>query len=89
METAVWKFTVQPWQTAMELPKGARLIHAHEQRGEICIWAEVELDAPMVLRKIMAIPTGGLATGATYVGTAHLLDRGECLVFHVYDGGEI
>jgi hypothetical protein len=83
-DIAIWKFTVQPWQTQMVMPQGARLLHAHDQRGEVCVWAEVATDAPTVFRKVLVIPTGGLCNGAQYVGTAHL---GE-FVFHVYDGGE-
>lgn len=85
-ERAVWKFVIEPMQTHMKMPKGARLLTAAEQRGEVCVWAEVDPTARKVLRKVMAIPTGGLCTGLSYVGTAHL-QRGS-LIFHVYDGGE-
>lgn len=88
-EAAVWKFMVLPWQTAMEMPKGARLIHAHEQAGQVCVWAEVDPAAEPVLRKVLVVPTGNLSTGLTYVGTAHLVEGGQALVLHVYDGGEV
>jgi hypothetical protein len=83
----VWKFTLQPWQTAMHMPAGARLLHVNEQRGEVCVWAEVDPEAPTVLRSLLAVPTGGYPGGRTYVGTAHLRESG--LAFHVYDGGEV
>lgn len=88
-ETEVWKFTIQANQTHMEMPAGARLLHVHEQRGQVCVWAEVDPLAPKVLRKVLAIPTGGRAVGVSYVGTAHLVYGGGNLVFHVYDGGEV
>lgn len=86
MDVLIWKFIVAPTQTHMEMPKGARLIHAGEQFQQVCVWAECDPDAPKVLRKVMAIPTGGRANGLTYVGSAIL--AGGALVFHVYDGGE-
>lgn len=88
MSRAIWKFTLEPWsQTGVRMPAGSRLIHAHEQHGEVCVWAEVDPDAASVIRSIVAVPTGGYPGDRAYVGTAHLTNTG--LVFHVYDGGEI
>lgn len=87
--STIWKFTITPWQPTLMVPAGAHLIHASEQNGEICFWAEVDPDAGMVLRNVMAVPTGGYPGERTYVGTAHLEGGGGELVFHVYDGGEV
>lgn len=87
---AIWKFTIEPWQIATKMPKGARLVHAHEQAGEVCVWAEVDPQAPLVTRRITAAPTGvSIIVEAKYVGTAHLVEHGTPIVLHVYDGGEV
>jgi len=85
--STIWKFTLEPWQPTMMMPAGARLIHAREQGGEVCVWAEVDPDASKVLRNVMAVPTGGYPGERVYIGTALLSESG--LVFHVYDGGEV
>lgn len=83
----IWKFVLAPWQPTQLMPAGARLIHAHEQNGEVCVWAEVDPDAQRVLRNVMAVPTGGHPGERVYIGTVHLVE--SRLVFHIYDGGEV
>jgi hypothetical protein len=94
-ERAIWKFTLDPLRTSVRMPQGARLLHAHEQHGEVCVWAECDPSAPVVARRIQAVTTGGRVTvrtgdvswdpnGCEYVGTVHV----GSLVFHIYDGGE-
>lgn len=81
----IWKFTLDPSHVYLKMPRGARLIHAHEQGGGICVWAEVDPAAPLHARYVHIIPTGAEPFG-DYVGTAHL--QAGVFVFHVYDGGE-
>lgn len=89
MSRAIWKFTLDPGHTRAQMPKGARLLHVHEQHREVCVWAEVEPSAPIVDRVVFVVGTGHEFTvgvrAATYVGTAHV----GGLVLHVYDGGEL
>ena len=88
-ERTIWKFTLAPWTTAIEMPAGARLLHAPEQDQEVCVWAEVDPGARLVIHRVAAIPTGGRVAGeCRYIGTAHIVDLGQHLVFHVYDRGE-
>lgn len=88
---AVWKFTIEPWGTRVEMPKGARLLHVHEQNNGVCVWAEVDVTAPKVDRIVLIVGTGHqVPRGAqTYVGTAHIVEAGQPIVLHVYDGGEV
>ena len=69
------------------LPKSAKLLHVHEQRGEICVWylKSIDDDDELEDRTVHIIGTGhifGDVDRITYLGTAHLQD-GE-LVFHVF-----
>lgn len=91
MSKTVWKFTVHPWDTRVEMPKGARLLHVHEQGGDVCLWAEVDPAAPKVDRVVLVFGTGHPIRHEQieYVGTAHLVEAGQSLVLHVYDGGEV
>lgn len=84
---AIWKFQLHPWTETVEMPAGARLLHAHEQAGQVCVWALVNPAAPRVKRLLSVIGTGFTPSAdEAYVGTAHIVEQG--LVLHVFDGGE-
>lgn len=84
---SIWKYTVAPGREPQRvaMPKGAVLLHAHEQHGEICVWADVDLRAELSDRLIEVFGTGWEMPSADlrYIGTAHL-DGGR-LVFHVFE----
>lgn len=88
---AIWKFTLDPYGTRVQMPKGARLLHVHEQAGDVCVWAEVDMTAPNVDRILIPVGTGHPIprVALAYVGTAHLVEAGTPVVLHVYDGGEV
>lgn len=89
MNSTIWKFVLGPWASRVGMPRDARILHVHEQDGQVCIWAEVDPMAPTVERKVALRPTGGRADQtAVYVGTVHLVEAGRPIVLHVYDGGE-
>ena len=86
MSQTIWKFMLHP-ERDTKMPKGAVLIHAHGQSQQICVWAVVDPDAPVVARRLMVYGTGHpCEEGGVYVGTAHI--RGGSLVLHVFDFGE-
>lgn len=85
----IWKFIIDPADMETEMPEGAQLLHAHEQLGDMCVWAIVDTSHPMVIRRFVIFGTGhpmGDECMDPYVGTVHLMDR--ALVFHLFDLGE-
>lgn len=71
---------------ALKLPAGAQVLCVQLQRGQPCIWALVDTDAPLVTRNFAWRGTGHdvdpCAVGQ-YVGTIQL-QSGE-LVFHLFE----
>jgi hypothetical protein len=84
----IWKFELHPARPDVQMPAGAKLLHVHEQNGKVCVWAEVDSGAPLVLRRFYYSMTGGMVIDAPYVGTAHITEGIEPVVVHVYDRGE-
>ena len=85
---AIWKYTLQPDNTTMEMPKGAKVLHVDEQHGSICIWAEVDSEQPTEERKFEIFGTGHEMPSIKglfrkYVGTAKM--QGGTFIFHVYE----
>lgn len=83
MKRVIWKFRVPVADvTTIEVPDGAKILHVHEQGGEIMLWAEVDPGATIVCLPVWVVGTGGLSvpTAARYVGTAHVAP----FVWHVY-----
>lgn len=67
------------------MPVEAKLLHVHEQRGRIVLWALVRRRNPIETRRIYVTGTGFSIDQdpGVYVGTAHI---GE-LVWHAFDHG--
>lgn len=73
----------------VKMPRGASVLHVHEQAGEICLWAMCEPEAKPVARRFVVFPTGGsvlfpigdAAGEVEYLGTAHA----GALVWHVFE----
>jgi len=43
MTLQIWKYPLKDtWQQELLMPKGANIIHVGEQRGVICLWAEID-----------------------------------------------
>lgn len=80
----IWKYTLQP-RTRVPMPKGAKVLCAREQAGNVCIWAEVDPTAPKENRAFEVFGTGHEMADQprTYIGTVVL--SGGALVFHVYE----
>jgi hypothetical protein len=66
------------------VPRGARLLTAQNQRGTLCLWAEVDTAATSEYREALVVGTGNPLPDDfaqfDYVGTAQ---HGP-LVWHVY-----
>lgn len=86
----VYKYPVSNYLTH-EMPKGAKVLHVHEQNGDICLWALVDVPKPpqnpeWERRKFIALATGDKIPDdwtVEYVGTVHM--HGGALVFHVFE----
>jgi hypothetical protein len=87
-DRTIWKFTLAPGRAAgVSMPIGAKILHVHEQAGDICLWAEVDSKASNEWRKITIYGTGHEmpADPGTYIGSVHLANGR--FVFHVYERG--
>jgi hypothetical protein len=72
------------------MPKGAKVLHVHQQLGVPCIWAQVDTSQPLVERNFETFGTGHemptfitLDFAYVYVGTYHL--QNGSLVFHIFE----
>lgn len=86
MSRQVWKFPLDEpghgQQVAM--PAGATIVHVDTQHDRWCVWAEVDPDAPTVVRRFHVAGTGQpIPPSARHVGTA--LTSSGFLVWHVYE----
>lgn len=87
MNHQIFKYTI-PVRTSAQpivMPAGAELLHAHEEEGEICIWALVDSRQTATEKRfIFTMQTGARfdAGACRYIGTAHLPGP---LVFHVLE----
>lgn len=76
-------------ESAVVMPRGAKLLHVGEQNRRLMLWALVDRDAPASRRHVIVIPTGQvveLPKQAEHVGT--VANFHGWLVFHVFDLGE-
>ncbi len=74
--------------TAVMMPEGADVLTVQMQHGRPCLWAVVDLEAPLERRHFLTYGTGhplseGLGGDLTYVGTYQMEDG--ALVFHVFE----
>lgn len=82
----IWKWTldVQREPQGVMMPADSQVFTAHDQYGEITIWARCSKDAPKVRRTFVVVGTGwevaDLAS-MTYIGSAFI---GQ-FVWHVFE----
>ena len=82
----IWKYTLRPGKQSFGIPQGASVLHTHEQRGEVCLWALVDPTERQAERVFEVVATGqpfDLLGKYLYIGTVHL--EGGLLVFHVFE----
>ena len=82
----IWKTQLLPaGRQTIQVPAGAELLTAREQRDDICVWYHCHSDRPLEDREIAIVGTGHEAVGSgwRYVGSASL--QGGAFIFHVFE----
>lgn len=82
---AIWKYVLDIGDTVVVgMPEHAIPLSVAEQHGALCLWAEVDPDAPVAPREFHVRGTGHSLRGneGKYIGTV-VMEYG--LVWHVYD----
>ena len=86
MNRSIWKF---PFATTdsfeISMPKAAFILDVQVQEHHPCLWALVNVEAPMVTRHFRVYGTGQPLNHAPgmYIGTYQ--DHGGALVFHMFE----
>lgn len=83
---AIWKFTLQPDVSKVDMPGGAQPLHVGCQGEVFMLWAQVDPTAPVDPRWFNVVGTGhpfDPDTVKAYVGTIHYPYGG--LIFHVLE----
>lgn len=83
MTHVVWKYTLMPFHSTLQIPFGAKVLTVGVQDGEVRLWVEADPTRADEERRFLTVPTGIEVDlhNTTYVGTFFLDD----LVFHVYE----
>lgn len=94
MTQIIGKFALNPYNKSIQINKNAKILTVHIQKGNVFLWAIIDLDMPLISRGITRVATGqGLSVEqldtkkGQYIGTAFLAN--ESYVFHFFDHGEI
>lgn len=72
----------------MEVPDGTVFLYVGEQLGEVCLWALVDTEAPLVRRHLRIVGTGIDASDLNedqYIGSVLVLNG--TYVYHIFDVG--
>lgn len=80
----IWKWSIDRVVETIPMPRGADVVHVgHDPAGILCIWAEVDSDAPLEDRVFEVFGTGHdlPAESATHLSTWVDGD----LVLHLYE----
>ena len=83
----VWKYPLPPEAferpVAVEMPRGARLVHVAVQRDVVCLWFEVLVREPRRTERFQVYGTGwDIDPYREHVGTG--MSQSGTLVWHVY-----
>ena len=82
----IWKYNLALADLqAIQMPKGAEILHVEHQAGSLCLWARVHTDEPQVSREIYITGTGHPAPPRLPHVCSFLQGA---FVWHVFDGGE-
>jgi hypothetical protein len=87
--TAIWKFTLEPGHTSVEMPVGARVLDAQPQGDVLQLWALVDPEAPRTWRDFYVVGTGHelpeTAVEWKHISTVQF--KGGRLIVHVFEKG--
>lgn len=82
----VWKYELSlvDGPQCRPMPRGATVLHARDQYGDPCLWAEVDPSRTLVDRWFVVEGTGHpIEHDGVYVGTA--MSHGGALVWHIFE----
>jgi len=84
----IYKYEIKPDELRVEMPQGAKIVHVDNQREHLCLWAEIDPDAPVEVRQFAVFPTGGHIpeypdVTVKHLGTVNVKDG--FFIFHVYE----
>lgn len=84
MITKIYKYPIETTgEQEVMMPSHAHILFVQVQGNTPCLWARVDPDAQLVVRRILVFGTGHPIEGhPDYIGTYQL----GSLVFHVYEG---
>ena len=88
MNKTIWKYTIDPTNLTIEMPKEAIILTAREQGDNICLWVEVDPCKLLEPRIFEVFGTGhdipiDMGIERKYIGTAIIYSG--TLIFHVYE----
>ncbi len=59
MSSVIWKFPLELTDTqVIQLPDGATILSAENQRGQLCLWAQLNPQMTPISKRIAIIGTG-------------------------------
>lgn len=70
------------------LPRGARVLSIQDQGGKLCLWAEVDPEAPKEERRFFLFGTGHRVVGGPMRFLTTVQMAGGKLVWHIYEALE-
>lgn len=81
----IWKMTFDTDTLHTTLPAGAKILHVNTQKENICMWVEVDDEAPAEKRSFKIIGTGHTVPPGPrkYLGTGKF--KNDTFIFHVYE----
>lgn len=84
MNSVIWKYPLNAPEVEIQIPRCAVILTARLQRGEMCLWVQVNPDAPKHRHTFRCINTGDDfdTTGLRYIATD---ETENGIVWHVYE----
>lgn len=84
----IWKYTLNPGRTLLEIPSGGQVLTVQVQHGEVRIWVLVRPEASLVTREFTVYGTGhevpeDPTCTRAYLGTIQMAEGS--LIFHVFE----
>ena len=82
----IWKYTLEPGRTKLQMPQGAQVLTVQMQHGKPCLWAKVDPTKPDELRIFDVYGTGHtMPDDARLLYWASFQMDGGALVWHVFE----
>lgn len=90
---AIWKYEIPLTEMPfVQMPKGARMLHAGEQGGKLFVWAAVDPVAELVPHRFTVAGTGHevhMPLASMHVFHVGTVQMASGLVWHVFHAGII